>query len=123
LNFELRTLRFIKTAYLSNRSALSDDYEAACLKEAFGSRADRAAVTAFKPYVGHMLAASGVIETIAALLAVRHQSIPATLNSSRQSAFFPLPLVTSRSDRPVRTVLKISTGFTGHDAALLFRRA
>jgi len=104
-------------------TALSDGYEAACLKEALGSRADRAAATVFKPYVGHMLAASGVIETIAALLAVKHQSIPATLNSSRQSAFFPLPLVTSRSDRPVRTVLKLSTGFTGHDAALLFRRA
>ncbi len=70
-----------------------------------------------------MLAASGVIETIAALLAVKQQSIPATLHSSRQSAFSPLPLVTSRSDRPVRTVLKLSTGFTGHDAALLFRRA
>lgn len=103
-------------------TALSDGYEAACLKEVLGSRAERAVATVFKPHVGHMLAACGVIETIAALLAMKHQSVPGTLNSNRQSAFFPVPLVTSQTARRVHTVLKLSTGFTGHDAALLFRR-
>jgi 3-oxoacyl-[acyl-carrier-protein] synthase II len=104
-------------------TALSDGYEAACLKEALGSRAERAVATVFKPYVGHMLAACGVIETIASLLAMKYQSVPGTLNSNRRTAFFPVPLVTSQTDREVHTVLKLSTGFTGHDAALLFRRA
>ena len=103
-------------------TGLSDGYEAACLKEALGSRAERAVATVFKPYMGHMLAGCGVIETIASLLAMKHQSVPGTLNSNRRTAFFPVPLVTSQTDREVHTVLKLSTGFTGHDAALLFQR-
>ncbi len=109
-------------------TALSDGYEAACLKEALGSRGVREGThspvaTVFKPNVGHMLAACGVVETIASLLAMKHQAVPGTLNSDGQSAFFPVPLVTSRTDRKVHTVLKLSTGFTGHDAALVFRRS
>ncbi len=103
-------------------TALSDGYEAACVKEAIGSRGEHAAAAVFKPYVGHMLAASGVIETVALLLAIKHQLVPGTLHSNARNAFFPVPLMTSQAKRQVGTALKLSTGFTGHDAALVFRR-
>ena len=76
-----------------------------------------------KPNVGHLLAASGLIETVGALLAVRHQVVPATLNTRPEHANFPIPPVTSPTERPMKTVLKLFTGFTGHDAALVFRAA
>ncbi|MGB2987146.1 MAG: beta-ketoacyl synthase N-terminal-like domain-containing protein [Phycisphaerae bacterium] len=100
---------------------LGDGYEALCLTEAIKGQGGNAIATAFKPYVGHMLAASGIIEAICALLAIKHQSVPATLNTQPDHMQLPVPLATSPVERPVRTVLKLSTGFTGHDAASIFR--
>ena len=102
---------------------LSDGYEASCLAEALDGKAGKAVATGFKPYVGHLLAASGVVETICALLTIKHGSIPPTLRSRPGQANLGIPLVTTLTERPVNTVLKLSTGFTGHDAALLFTRS
>ncbi len=100
---------------------LSDGYEAASLAGALTGQRDHAIMTALKPYVGHMLAASGIIDTIGMLLAMKHQAVPATLNTRPKQVQLPVPLATSHIERPIRTALKLSTGFTGHDAALLFR--
>ena len=107
-------------------TGLSDGYEAYCVEQGIGAQlrtdaSDGAVATAFKPYVGHMLAASGIIDTLCALLAMRHRSIPATLHTRPDRVRFPAPLVTTRLDRQVKTLLKLFTGFTGHDAALVFR--
>ncbi len=101
---------------------LSDGYEAGCLHEALGGRATEAVAAVFKPAVGHMLAASCLIETIASLLAMRHGCVPGTMNAAGEASALPVPLVCKTTDRRVETLLKLSTGFTGHDAALLFRR-
>lgn len=103
-------------------TAISDGYEAACLAAALQSQAANAVATAFKPAVGHMLAASGIIDTLAAILALHHECVPATLHSRPEHVELAVPLVTARMERPLRTMLKLSTGFTGHDAALVFRR-
>ncbi|MCH7885256.1 MAG: hypothetical protein IIC01_08405 [Planctomycetes bacterium] len=107
-------------------TSLSDGYEAYCIEQGIGAQlrtdaSDGVVATAFKPYVGHMLAASGIIDTLCALLAMRHRSIPATLHTRPDRVRFPAPLVTTRLDRTVKTLLKLFTGFTGHDAALVFR--
>lgn len=102
---------------------LSDRYEASCLAGALTGQRDHAVMTAFKPYVGHMLAASGIIDSICMLLAIKNQAVPATLNTRPKQVQLPVPLATSYIERPIRTALKLSTGFTGHDAALVFRKA
>jgi 3-oxoacyl-[acyl-carrier-protein] synthase II len=109
-------------------TTISDGYEAECLSRAFSkSRVSARAgapgpmVTAFKPYVGHMLAASGILDTICGLLAVRHGLAPATPNSAATRSALPVPLIVEPIETPIRTMLKLSTGFTGHDAALVFR--
>ncbi len=104
-------------------TSLSDGYEASCLGQALDGRAKRAVATVLKPYTGHLLAASGIMEIIGGLLAVKHECVPATPHSARANDGFPIPLAVNRTDRKVNTMLKLSTGFTGHDAALLFRRA
>lgn len=103
-------------------TTISDGYEAACLLPIFGDGATSAVATVFKPYFGHMLASSGLIELIGALLALKHQTIPGTPGTAVGSATLPVPLIGETTPRPVRTLLKLSTGFTGHDAALLLRR-
>lgn len=100
---------------------LSDGYEASCLAQAMKGRPGSAVAAVFKPYIGHMLATCGIIETIGALLSIRHQSVPAALHTRQEKTSLPVPLVTTLVERPVKTVLKLSTGFTGHDAALIFR--
>ncbi|MHC4695573.1 MAG: beta-ketoacyl synthase N-terminal-like domain-containing protein [Planctomycetota bacterium] len=102
---------------------LSDGYEAACLAEALEGKGGNGVATCFKPYVGHMLAASGVVETICALLALRQGSIPATLGTRPGQATLCVPIVTTLTERPINTILKLSTGFTGHDGASLFTRS
>jgi 3-oxoacyl-[acyl-carrier-protein] synthase II len=99
---------------------LSDGYESTCLRQAIGDAKTPAIGTALKPHVGHMLAASGIVETVCALLAIRHQTVPATLNTQAEDATLPVPLATTTTKRQVKRVLKLSTGFTGHDAASLF---
>ena len=101
---------------------LCDGYEATCLAQALGDEATEAVATVFKPYVGHMLAASGIIETICAMLALRHDCVPATLHSRPDKVQLAVPLATAAVNRPIETVLKLSTGFTGHDAASLFQQ-
>ena len=117
-------------------TSLSDKYEASCLQEAVAdpqspthnhesaicNPQSDAVATVFKPYVGHMLAASGIIEMICSLLSMKHQAVPAAPHPPLNPLRLPVPLVTTMTERRVNTILHLSTGFTGHDAALLLRR-
>ncbi len=102
-------------------TTISDGYEARSLTDAFAGQAKNAAVTVFKPHVGHLLAASALVELSAALLSMRHSVVPATLHSRPGCNKLPVPLVTETESREVRTLLKLTTGFTGHDAAGVFQ--
>lgn len=105
---------------------MSDGYEAECLSQALGKDAagsnGEMLAAAFKPYVGHMLAASAIVDTLCGLLALHHGVVPTTLNSDPTRVRLPIPLATGPVERPLKTMLKLSTGFTGHDAALVFRK-
>jgi 3-oxoacyl-(acyl-carrier-protein) synthase len=102
-------------------TAISDGYEARSVAEAFGERSTNAVVTAFKPYVGHTLAASGLMEAIVSLLAMKHGCVPGSPHTRTQCSQLPCPVITETTSVDVRTLLKLSTGFTGHDAATLYR--
>ena len=80
----------------------------------------RAAVLAHDGKFPRQLACSGVIEIICGLLAMKHQTVPATLHSDPERVKLAVPLATQNVDRPVKTFLKLGVGFTGHDAASLF---
>jgi len=104
-------------------TGLSDRYEAECIGQALGDHAPRAVGAAFKPLVGHTLAASGVIDTLCALLAMKHNVVPATPCARSAKTRFPVPLASEPKEHNVRTLLKVMTGFTGHDAALVFQKS
>ncbi len=101
---------------------ISDGYEASCLTSALKGHTTDAVAAVYKPHVGHMLATSTLVEVSAGLLAMRHGLLPATLNSKPDCSKLPIPLVTKSMSRDVRGMIKLSTGFTGHDAASLFSR-
>ncbi len=103
-------------------TTISDGYEAVCIADAFKGHRTEAIATALKPHIGHTLAASAIIELAGALLAMKNGAIPGTLHSRAQCTRLPVPLATQTATADVRTLLKISTGFTGHDAAAIYRR-
>jgi 3-oxoacyl-(acyl-carrier-protein) synthase len=102
-------------------TSLSDRYEANCMGEALGGSCP-ALATAFKPYVGHTLAACGILDTICALLAMKNALVPATPFTRAGHAQFPVPLAHEAMPRNIRRLMKVFTGFTGHDAAVVFER-
>jgi 3-oxoacyl-[acyl-carrier-protein] synthase II len=103
-------------------SWISDGYEARCIELAWKNAPDRTVATVLKPYTGHMLGCSGVMETIGALIGMRDGRIFATPSVTSGECKLRLPVVDTLQNREVRTLLKISTGFTGHDAATLWER-
>lgn len=102
-------------------TSLSDRYEATCLEQAAGGPLRGAHAAAFKPNYGHLLATSGIIDTVAALLAMKRGTVPPLYGASGAATDFPATFVGAPTRRDIRTVLKLFTGFTGHDAALLFQ--
>jgi 3-oxoacyl-[acyl-carrier-protein] synthase II len=84
----------------------------------------RPAVTATKSCTGHLLGASGAIEAVATVLALRDGLIPPVRNLDQVDDEIDLDLVRTRP-RPLAHSVALSTslGFGGHNAALVFGRA
>jgi 3-oxoacyl-[acyl-carrier-protein] synthase-1 len=105
-----------------NGTRLSDASEAAALQRVFGT--DVPPVTAFKWAFGHLLAASGVVETVLALVALQHGVVPgiATLREVDPDCA-GLPLSSAPQTPRSNVALVLSRGFAGTSAALLLRAA
>lgn len=98
----------------------NDAAEAKAIEEVFGACGDRVAVTALKSAIGHLSMASGVVETVAAILAMEEGWIPGILNLERPD--FDLNFVKAPGRAmDARYVLKNSFGFGGQNACLLIR--
>jgi 3-oxoacyl-[acyl-carrier-protein] synthase II len=96
----------------------NDIAEAAALRTALGSFADRVPCTAIKGAIGHQLGAAGATELLAAALTVRDGVLPPTANLTDLDPDCALDL--SCEPRRVGGLgLKLSLGFGGHIAAAL----
>jgi len=104
----------------ANGTRQSDASEAAAILQVFGAGAPP--VTGFKWAFGHLIAASGIVETALALVALRSRCVPgiATLRDL-DPAFAPLPASASPRAPSSDIALIISRGFGGTNAALLVR--
>ncbi|MFI7501673.1 beta-ketoacyl-[acyl-carrier-protein] synthase family protein [Streptomyces sp. NPDC049687] len=94
--------------------------EAHAISEAIGLHA---AVTATKSMTGHLFGAAGSLNALAAILALRDQVVPPTINLREQDPQIKLDIVTG-GPREVRAgaALADSFGFGGHNACLVFQR-
>jgi 3-oxoacyl-[acyl-carrier-protein] synthase II len=79
-------------------------------------------VVAHKSYVGHMLGASGAIETIIAILGVREGAVPSNLNIERIDPECPVNAPCGEPVRPaLPVILKNSFGFGGNNSVLVIK--
>lgn len=102
-----------------------DVSEARAIAALLGDASDRVQICANKSAIGHLLGASGAVESIAAILSLYDGVIPPTLNYERSDidAVAKLNLTTgaSRFERP-QSVLKNTFGFGGHNTSIVYKR-
>jgi 3-oxoacyl-[acyl-carrier-protein] synthase II len=97
-----------------------DIAEALAIRAAIG---DHALVSAPKSMLGHLLGASGAVETIATVLSVRDGVVPMTRNLEDLDDGVELDVVTVEPRRmPVPVAVNDSFGFGGHNVALVVRK-
>jgi len=102
---------------------LNDDMESSSLRRMFGSSA-APVVFATKGALGHSLGATGAIEAVTVLLALRDGLVPPVAGLGDPIAGFPLPVATGRPF-PVAgdCGASMTIGFGGFNTCLLFERA
>ncbi len=107
---------------------LGDAAEVAAVLEVFGDHARKSAggrllMSSTKSMHGHCLGASGGVEMIACLGAIRHGVAPPTINLDQPDDGFDLDFVPhSAKDGPIQCVMNNTFGFGGHNVTLLIRR-
>lgn len=102
---------------------LNDRVETSAIKQVFGERAYRLAVSSTKSMTGHMMGASGAVETVICALALRDGIVPPTINLDRPDPDCDLDYVPHTARRmPIRATLSNSFGLGGHNASIALRR-
>lgn len=102
----------------------NDPSESRAIRQVFGAHADRLAVSSTKSMHGHALGASGALELVAVLGALREGVVPPTANFDRADPACDLDYVpnTPRA-MPVHAALSNSFAFGGLNAVLALKRA
>jgi len=104
----------------ANGTRNSDASEAAAIRRVFGDAAPP--VTGFKWAFGHLLAASGMLDCVLALEALRAQSVPGIATLRQPDPLLARIPVSARAQAPRSDVaLVVARGFGGTNAALLLR--
>ncbi|MGE5596978.1 MAG: beta-ketoacyl-ACP synthase II [Hyphomicrobiales bacterium] len=103
---------------------LNDRVETMVFKDVMGEGAYRAAISSVKPITGHCMGASGSVEALACVLAIRDQKVPPTINYTTPDPECDLDYVpnTARAMR-VRRSMSTSVGLGGHNSCLIFQEA
>ncbi|HDZ61878.1 MAG TPA: hypothetical protein ENH40_01875, partial [Nitrospirae bacterium] len=96
---------------------VTDGYEAKAITDIFGKRNEQPLVTAFKPYVGHNLGGSAILESIILLLSLENNVIPPTLNCEEDEPKYAINLVRESKQSILTTAMKLSCGFAGYNSA------
>ena len=104
-------------------STMADEIELKAVERIVGDAAAGISMSSTKSATGHLLGAAGAIEAIFALLAIRDQIVPPTLNLENPSVETAIDLVPLKArKRKVDVALSNSFGFGGTNASLVFRR-
>ena len=101
----------------------NDLNETLAIKEVFKEHAYQLSVSSTKSMTGHLLGATGAIEAIFSLLAIKEGIIPPTINYETPDEELDLDYVPNTAKKKdVNVALSNSLGFGGHNATLIFKK-
>ena len=101
---------------------LNDLYETLAVKSVFKEKAPLIPISSTKSMTGHLLGASGGVETVFTALTIRNSVIPPTINLDNPDPACDLDYVPNVSRKAnVRTAMTNSFGFGGTNATLILK--
>lgn len=102
---------------------LNDKTETQALKNVFGDAAYQLHISSTKSMTGHLLGAAGAIEAIAAVLALKENIVPPTINYQEPDPDCDLNYTPNTAQKtPLDLAISTSLGFGGHNACVGFRK-
>ena len=100
-------------------TVLNDKIESSSIKKVFGDEASRIKVSSIKSMIGHLLAAAGAVEFVAAAKSIQTGIIPPTINCESPDPECPLNIVTKGAESfDGNAVISNSFGFGGGNVCL-----
>lgn len=104
---------------------LGDIAEVKAIKGVFGDHAKKLNISSTKSMTGHLLGAAGAVEAIAAVLAVKNDIIPPTINHFTDDPEIDPELNYTFNEpqkRIVRSAISNTFGFGGHNACVMVKK-
>jgi len=104
---------------------LGDNSEVKAIQQVFKAHTYRLNISATKSMTGHLLGASGAVESIASILALQHQIIPPTINHFTDDEAFDSDInftFNQAQPRAVSIVLSNTFGFGGHNTSIIYKK-
>lgn len=99
---------------------LNDKTESTVVSRIFGNDC---AVSSTKSLTGHLLGASGAVDSILTLLAMKEGFYPMIANYRVPDEEINIRLITEWTEGRIRYAIKSSLGFGGHNSILIFKNA
>lgn len=101
---------------------LNDASETAAIKNALGEHAYNVAISSTKSMTGHVMGATGAIESVFCILAIRDQIVPPTINYETPDPACDLDYIPNESRKMrVQVCMNNAFGFGGHNAVLIIK--
>ncbi|MCA9948006.1 MAG: beta-ketoacyl-ACP synthase II [Anaerolineales bacterium] len=119
-NLEPKDIDYISAHGTSTQ--LNDASETAAIKAALGEYAYDVAISSTKSMTGHIMGATGAIESVFCTLAIRDQVVPPTINYEEPDPECDLDYIPNQSRKTrVRVCMNNAFGFGGHNAVLIIK--
>ena len=104
---------------------IGDPQEVKAIQRIFGEDAYRLNISATKSMTGHLLGGAGAVEGVAAIMAVKHDIVPPTINHFTDDPELDPKLnftFNTAQKRTVNAAMSNTFGFGGHNTAVIFRK-